>query len=392
MLHFCKGYKYRVLLPEASGRQVLPIAKALRKLGCEVITVQEHKGDLGNVTRYSNEKHVVLGVDTIESVATKFYSDLLHKERIDLVIPLSDFSAGVFAKLKFDIEKRQKTIIATNDYETFMKAFDKLNTMKACMENNIPCPYTFDEVNTIDDIPENVNYPLLIKPRSSCGSIGLHVAYSRIELDRYIKQVHSDRLGDVLVQEYIPQYGRQYNAHFVLDNEQNVKAAVLTEKCRWYPIDGGAGTLCRTVHNKKILNDCEKLLKSIGWVGYCDLDLMEDPRDGSIRIIEINARISANVKICMAAGVNVVEQMLQLYSGLPVKEQLMYKDDVRLRCIHTDLLWFIKSPKRFKCDPSWFSIVRTTDQIWMWSDPIPFFSFSFQALGRYKNEMKKRER
>ena len=387
-----KSLKYVVLLPEASGRQVLPLAKALTKLGCYVITVQEHKADLGNVTRYANEKYVVPKVDSDEKVANRFYLDLLKRKRIDLVIPLSDFSAGIFAKMKESVESSSNTKVATNEYSVFIKAFDKLNTMKICMNNDIPCPVTLDAVYSIDDVPLDVKYPVLLKPRSSCGSIGLHIANDRSTLEKYINQVHAEELGDVLVQEFIPQNGRQYNAHFVMDKNSKVKAAVLAEKCRWFPIDGGASTLCRTVHNKAILTTCEKLLKIIGWIGYCDIDLMEDPRDGSVKIIEINARISANVKICNSAGVNIVEQLLQLYKGKSVNAYLKYKDDIRMRCIHTDLLWFIKSPKRFNSDPSWFSFKRTTDQIWVWDDPFPFLTFSIQALCKYKREMKKRER
>ncbi|MGI6561551.1 MAG: ATP-grasp domain-containing protein [Clostridia bacterium] len=383
---------FTVLLPEASGRQVLPMAKELSALGCRIITVQEHKSDLGNKTRYADKKYVVEGVDTNEEIATKFYLDLLKRESIDLVIPLSDFSAGIFAKHKEEVEKASRTRIATNDYPVFMQAFDKLNTMKVCMKNGIPCPRTLDAIETIDDVPYELSYPVLLKPRSSCGSIGLHIAENRECLGRYIDQVHSENLGDVLVQEFIPQTGRQYNAHFVMDGYSNVKSAVLTEKCRWFPLDGGASTLCRTIHNEDILSSCEKLLKTIGWVGYCDLDLMEDPRDGVVKVIEINARISANVKICFAAGINVARQILQLYREEKVTPENEYKDDVRLRCLHTDLLWFIKSSDRFKANPSWFSLKRTTDQIWSWADPLPFFAFSFQALGRYRKEMKKRER
>ena len=385
-----KGLK--VLLPESSGRQVLPMAKAFKKLGCHVTTVQGKKSDLGSVTRFADKKIVVTGVDEELSVAEPFYSDLVKKDHFDVIVPLSDFSAGIFAKLKADVEKNQGTYIATNDNPVFMQAFDKLNTMKVCMANGIPCPFTLDEVNGIEDVPQDVKYPVLLKPRSSCGSIGLHIANNREELAKYIEQVHGENLGSVLVQEFIPQNGKQYNAHFVLDENHQVKTAVLTEKCRWFPLDGGASTLCRTIHNESILASCTKMLQIMGWVGYCDIDLMEDPRDGSVKVIEINARISANVKLCYKAGVNVALQILQLANKQPVSEFVTYKDDVRMRCIHTDLLWFLKSNKRFATKPCWFSPIRTTDQIFDCADPLPFVSFSIQAVLKYKREMKKRAR
>lgn len=381
-----------VLLPEGSSRQVLPMARLLTKAGCEVTTVQEKKSDLGNVTKFAAKKILKPGVDSDLNVAIPFYRELCKKNAYDLIIPLSDFSANIFANEKEQIESSTRTRVAVNDLSVFLQAADKLNTMLVCMKNDIPCPFTLEAVSTIDDVPVNLQYPVIIKPRSSCGSIGLHIAQNRDALKGYIDQVHNEGLGDVLVQEFIPQTGKQYNAHFLLDANHEVKTAILAEKCRWFPIDGGASTFCRTIHNDEILKMCEKLLRIIGWIGYCDIDLMEDPRDGSVRIIEINARISANVQLCFDAGADIAEQLLQLYSGEEVTEYLYYKEDVRLRCILTDFLWFLKSPNRFKSDPSWFSLKRTYDQIGAWDDIKPFIYFCLEAPLKYRREMKKRKR
>ena len=381
-----------VLLPEGSSRQVLPMARLLTKAGCEVTTVQEKKSDLGNVTRFAAKKILEPGVDSDLDVAIPFYTKLCEENQYDLIIPLSDFSANIFANEKKRIENNGRTKVAVNDLDVFLQAADKLKTMLVCMKNDIPCPYTLDAVSSIDDVPEGLQYPVIIKPRSSCGSIGLHIAQNRNELKGYIEQVHNEGLGDVLVQEFIPQTGKQYNAHFLLDANHEVKTAILAEKCRWFPIDGGASTLCRTIHNNGILKSCERLLKLIGWVGYCDIDLMEDPRDRSVRVIEINARISANVQLCFDAGADIAKQLLQLYSGEEVTAFLDYKDDVRLRCIQTDFLWLLKSPNRFKSDPSWFSLKRTYDQIGAWDDLMPFICFCLEAPLKYRREMKKRKR
>lgn len=381
-----------VLLPEASSRQVLPMARFFSEAGCEVTTVQEKKLDLGYATKFAKKKIIKHGVDSDRSVAVPFYQALCSQNQYDLIIPLSDFSAGIFANEKKRIEQGGKTKVGVNDLDVFMQAADKLHTMLLCMKHQIPCPYTLDAVYSIDDVPDDVKYPVIIKPRSSCGSIGLHLARNRGELRGYITQIQEEGLGDVLVQEYIPQSGKQYNAHLVMDADHEVKSAVLAEKCRWFPIDGGASTLCRTIHNDRILDPCKKLLKLIGWVGYCDIDLMEDPRDGVVKIIEINPRISANVQLCFDAGVNVAEQLLQLYSGEKVTEYLEYRDDVRLRCLLTDFLWLLKSPARFQSDPSWFSLKRTYDQIGAWDDIKPFVCFCLAAPLKYKKEIKKRKR
>lgn len=383
-----KSEKKTVLLMEASSRQVLPMARAFHNAGYDITTVCEHKSDLGNMTRFKNHCYIMERVDSDLDVAERFYQKLVSKNRYDIVMPLSDFSAEVAAKNK---EKwgKQGCYVAVNDFGTFMLAYDKLNTMRVCMENDIPCPYTIlvDDSGQIDF--SAINYPVVIKPRSACGSIGFHIVDNETKLKALlVDNTH----GPLLIQEFIPQTGRQFNAHFVLDENHEVKTAICTQKCRWFPIDGGASTLCRTIKNDYILEICEKLLKTIGWVGYCDLDLMEDPRDGSIRIIEINARISANVKICFSAGANIVQQIIELSNSEKISDFRTYEVDRRLRCMHTDLLWFIKSSNRMKANPSWFSLGRTTDQIFSIDDIIPFLSFSITSVLKYKKEMRKRER
>lgn len=378
----------KVLLMEASSRQVLPMARAFYKMGCEVITVCSNKSDLGNITRFKHSCYVVENIDEDFNIADKFYNDIISEKKYDIVLPLSDFSAHIAAVNK---EKWSALgcYVAVNDWKVFNLAYDKLNTMRICMENDIPCPQTilFEKIGNIDF--ESVKYPVVIKPRSSCGSIGFHIVEDEVALRELLRD---DSHGPLLIQEFIPQSGKQYNAHFVLDSKHNVKTAVCTEKCRWFPLDGGASTLCRTIDNKYILDICEKLLKKLDWIGYCDVDLMEDPRDGSIRVIEINARISANVKICFAAGADVAKQIKELSDGNEVTRFDIVQKEKRLRCIHTDLLWLLKSPNRFNTDPSWFSFCNTTDQIFSLDDILPFIIFSVTSLLKYRREMKKRKR
>jgi len=144
------------------------------------------------------------------------------------------------------------------------------------------------------------------------------------------------------------------------------------------------------VERNDIIASCSKLLKIIKWRGAADIDLIQDPRDGKAKIMEINPRVSGSVKIVFSSGINIAEQIIQLATDKPVSNYLEYKKDVRLRCIHTDLLWFIKSSQRFNTKPSWFSWKNTRDQIWSVDDPLPFFTFSIQAVLKYKREMKKR--
>lgn len=378
----------KVLLTEGACRQTLPMAKAFRALGCQVTTLNATTLDVGNVSRYPRKKIVDCCSDTDVAGTKDAIEKILKSEKYDLVVPMSDFTASLLAREKKYFS--QYAEIATNDWLIFNQAFDKFNTMKICMEKEIPCPKTFLDVRLIEDL-EEINYPVVIKPRSACGSIGFNIAQDTEKLGKLLGDA-DENLGPMLVQEYIPQTGKQFNAHLFLDNNHEIRMALVAEKTRWFPMDGGASTLCLTVDKPEIIESCSRLLKEMKWVGYCDVDLMLDPRDNTPKIIEVNARISANVKICFLAGMNIARLILENTFGERVTHYEGYKEDIRLRYFHTDLLWFINSENRFRSEPSWFSIKNTSDQIFSLSDPLPWFGFTLQAIGKYRKEMKKRER
>lgn len=381
--------KKSVLLLEAYTRQVLPIAKGFHRLGWRVLTLNSSRLDLGNATRYADRKIIVdSAILEDETWLMATIDVLLETEKIDLIVPLSDFSANTLSKNKERLSGKVR--MAVNDPDVFSLAYDKLRTMELCQALGVPCPATPLSPSSVNEI-EALGYPLVAKPRSACGSIGFHVIPNGKELVRFMTD-QGDSLSTYLFQQYIPASGTQYNAHLFLNEAHQVQTAIVAEKVRFFPIDGGASTFCRTVNRPDIVKTCEKLLTAMKWVGYCDVDLILDPRDQQAKVIEVNARISANVMLCFQSGADIAGQIAQCYCGEDVTAYPPPEKEARLRCLHTDLLWFLKSPKRFSSDPSWFSFRNTKDQIFALSDPLPFFTFSLQSMFRYRTAMQARKR
>ena len=176
-----------------------------------------------------------------------------------------------------------------------------------------------------------------------------------------------------------------------VDDDNQIKSAMVFEKNRWFPVHGGSSTLNTSVNDPAIVESCSKLVQTINWRGCCDIDLIRDPRDGVAKIMEINPRMSGSAKIVILSGVNLALQLLQMAKGDEVTGYTSYKEGVRLRCLYTDLLWFMKSKDRFKAKPSWFSMKNTHEQVFSWKDPAPFFVFSVGSLFKLKKELKKRQ-
>ncbi len=368
----------------------MPMMQALHDLGCHITTYNQSKLDLGYASRYPDKKILGFWDREDEEKSYEALLELLKTEKYDVVIPMTDFSATMLSRHKEEL--LQYTHPFVNDWDVFMQAGDKLNTMIACMDNNIPCPYTLREANTVEDILQSdIQYPYIIKPRVGYGSIGFHVIHNEEELRKVFDSSVADH-GAMIVQDYIPQTGVQYKCEVFLDKDGEVKSAVVFDKTRWYPIDGGSTCCSSTVKRPDIVENSVKLLKAIGWRGYGDVDLIEDPRDNTVKVMEINPRITASVKICFVAGVDFARQIVEYEMGQEVTPYLEYEEDRRLRYMHTDLLWFFKSPNRFKAKPSWFSWRRTVDQIWSIKDIWPWFTYTIQAFGKLKKESAKRKR
>lgn len=382
-----KDYKdIKVLLIEGRARQVLPVSKALRQLGCEVTTFNGSKLDPGYASRYPHRKLLAYCDAHNPEGSFKAIKAELEKYHYDLVIPQNDDVAIVLSKHKEELEKL--TTIHVNSWELFTMASDKLKTMKACMDNGLPCPKTFLSLEDFVEHKASVQYPLVVKPRTGCAAVGFHVSNNEEDVMDYVSKAEK-KYGPCLIQEYIPQDGLQYKAELYIDRNGEVKAACVFSKVRWYPIEGGSSTLNEIVDRPDIVNDCVALLKAIGWRGYADIDLIEDTRDGKAKIMEINPRITGSVKICFEAGVNFAKLIVDDYLGKEVEPQFDVKH-VFLRYMHTDILWFLKSPNRFKCKPSWFSFKNTTDQIFSWSDLWVGIAFTLQGFIKMKNDKKKR--
>lgn len=378
----------RVLILEGYSRQSLPLIYAFHKLGCHVAVLCSSKLDVAYVSRYTDERIVGICDRTDVKATQQQVRTLLISMKYDVVVPTVDFSAKLLSDNKEEFSKYAK--IMTNERCIYDFAGDKLKTMRVCMENKIPCPKTLLDINTIDDVSKSdITYPIVLKPREGYGAIGFRRVNSIEELKQIFLNSNND-IKDYVIQEFIPQTGLQYECAMFVDAKNEIKTSVVFSKNRWFPINGGSSTLNITVCRPDIIESCSRLLKEINWRGPADIDLILDERDGLAKIMEINPRVSGSVKIVFESGVDQARQILEYLYGEEVSLYQNYTIGQRLRCSQTDFLWFLKSKNRFKCKPSWFSVKKTKDHTFRWTDPLPWFAFSISGILKYRKEMKKR--
>lgn len=380
----------RVLVLDGYGRQIPGILKQLHDLECCITTISCSKLDPGYASKYPTVRLLSSGFKENLDEMEKVIDRELCSGKYDVVIPVLEPSTNFITK---NSEKYSKNVkIAAAPYKAFIKAYDKEETLKVCQQVGVPCPLTRMEDESVDDYLIKAKYPLALKPRKGTGSMGFRRVNTKDELLDLIKNgtVNPD---EYVIQEYIPQNDIQYVTYMFIGADGETKSAMTAAKLRWFPIDGGSMCLGEAVDRPDLIKYSEKLLKGIGWRGFCQVGYINDPRDNVPKILEINGRIPASVKICYLCGCNIMKQMIEDSYNEPVTK---YKTDIhggiRLRYAQTDFLWFLKSRNRFSSKPSWFDRMNTKDYIFGWDDPWPYFAYSLKGVLRYKKDMEKRKR
>ena len=385
----CAGKK--VLIFGAGGRQALPVCKGFFEIGCIVITYCQSRFDTGYLTRYKS-KNILYNEKNSEGLSFfDFGKKIILEGQYDLVVPLGDKSASYLAEHKAELE--ELCHIAVNDLQIFNKAIDKAKTMKICEQNRIPAPKTLIGNEILPGVEAGlISFPVVVKPRTGVGSIGFQIISSIDKLRDYITN-YDNKNGPLLVQEYIEQGKHpQYRCDLFRDRDGKFRMVMVGKVTRWYPLDGGSGIFAYTVHDKKIANDCMRLLDALNWNGYANIDLVYDIKSNVAKILEINTRTGATIKLDYLAGANVSKLIVENELGLPVTDMVEYPDNIRLTCLLPDLLWFVKSIDRFKTEPSWFDRKGVKDAIFDWSDPLPTFGFLATRVMSFRSASKKRQR
>ena len=328
------------------GLQVLSTARSLKEKGYSVDVIGTHN----EVSRRCNSVNLCKQIE-IDNLDTQTFINHIQKGNYSVVIPMEDDYATWLSRNKEKIEKHTTAKCAVMEYNVYALASDKTQLMAFCKQHDIPHPKTEIIDNNFEKLADTVGFPALIKPSHSAGSRGIKLVNNIDELKQFSKEIIAE-YGESTLQEYICSKDYYFNAMLYRTDDGRYGNYTITKIMRYYPIKGGSSSFCMSIENERILEICKKTLDKLGWVGFADFDILEKG-DGDYRIIEINPRIPASVEAAAASGVHFGEMIVKdITEG--VLMQYTYTPGMQLRCLGLDIAWFLASPNRWKCKPSWF--------------------------------------
>lgn len=280
--------------------------------------------------------------------------ELLNKRCYDVLIPMGDNSVSLLSRNKDNIESKYRCKCACPDYDTLSIVEDKHLFMDFCEQNNIPHPKTAPlNTETLDYCTNNIKFPALIKPDFSVGARGITRVNNKTELHKKYREI-IDKYGPCTLQELIDNNEYYYNVMLYRDKKGSFIANAIIKIVRMYPVNAGSSSCCISVVNNELLNICKECLDKLNWVGIADFDILQCLKTKEYKIIEINPRVPASLKSAMVSGINFPEIIVldSVGESIPL---YTYNENKIMRYLGIDIMWFLKSSKRFNSNPSWFS-------------------------------------
>lgn len=373
-----------ILLLE-SGTQALAILKSISAHKNKIILLVTEIGNYADVSKYVDEC-----LYTCYRVTTRDYlcyvKAVIKEKRIDVIIPMGDTVAEF---LSFHREELLKmTHFKLPIYNDFLKGYDKNKLMTLCAEKGYPHPFTIDlskidykDPSCFDSFP----YPGLLKPNCTTGGRGMCIINNYDDLVR-IYPVIKVEYGECHLQQFIKEGGSQVKIQLYVNEKGELLYSSAMEKVRWYPIKGGSSSCSVTTHKPQMEEICHKILKDINWIGFADFDTIGNPDTGELLIMEINPRLPACIGAAVKAGIDWGQIIVDDALGKPL-ESYPFKEEVIFRHLGFDILWFLKSPERFKTKPNWFKFIgkNVYYQDFHFWDQKPFWVGSFHNLKKLFN-------
>lgn len=382
----CHGQK-RVLILDGMWNKTLAAVRSLGRRGFHVTTGEWTRCAAALFSKYSNRKVRYPSPVSSPDDFMRWLNSEIRSNSYDMVLPMELGTQMLLVKNRGEIE--QYTRLPFADYELTSNIQDKGWLMKFALSNNIPCPETIfpEDPGEVELYKDRIDYPAVIKPRSSSGSRGIVYVKKSSDLFDAYRTVH-ERYPFPIIQEYIPN-GGAYGVGALLNFASEPKASFVYKRLREYPVSGGPSTLRTGVRNKEAEDIALPLLTSLKWTGVAMVEFRVDARDGKPKLMEINPRFWGSLQLAILSGVDFPYLLYKMAVNGDVEVVDHYKLGIKSRwLIPGDIMHFIHNPERFKLIPGFFS-GGARDDVISFDDPMPTLGRISSLLPLiYKKEMR----
>jgi carbamoyl-phosphate synthase large subunit len=223
--------------------------------------------------------------------------DICQRQSVGLVIPTIDTELPAFAGMKDSFSDRGITLCVSGR-ETIEIAGDKNRTHQWLIENDLP---TVRQAIVTDVFPgDGWRWPLIVKPYNGSASSGIAILDDPTELTHFAKK-HPDYIAQEIAR------GKEFTINVYVNRHGKCVCAV-----PHWRIAVRAGEVSKgiTVRNEKLMELARRAAEALPDArGPLNLQCFLD-EEGTIAIIEINARFGGGYPLAHRAGARFTDWLL----------------------------------------------------------------------------------
>ncbi|PQO25689.1 hypothetical protein C5Y96_23000 [Blastopirellula marina] len=371
------------------GANALSIARCLGRSGIQVMALNYENSPV----RYSRFAQW-LSFDGKPQGKSTWRDFLLGSVSNDLqgavLIPASDDALELLIEHYAQLKRKFRLDLFVPDAQALM--LNKLQTYQAAARVGVPTPkfWLVDSKASVLSLQDQLVFPLLVKPLYShrfVATFGVKflVAESFEQLNEAWDKLGEDH--EVMLVEKIPGPDSQLCSYYTYIDEDGKHLFQFTKRIiRRFPPEMGVACRHVTDHIPELVEPATKLFAEAGLRGLANVEFKLDPRDGVLKLIECNARITAANTLLDRCGYNLALFLYQRVVEGDTPQFGDYPDKVYLWNPVDDLRAFMQLRSRGELSFwDWIqsiSKINVTLQIFQWSDPLPTWMDTWHRLCR----------
>lgn len=260
---------------------------------------------------------------------------------------------------------------------------DKYRQYTLALEAGIPVPKTFlpNSMEEVEELKSHIPYPAFIKGaevtlwRSKMGvaSKGFVVNTPEELTDRF--RAIYEKGANGLIQEIIPGPDtNHYKSSCYVSKSGEILLAFGLQKIRQQPVGFGFGCMVRSVEYPDMVELGKEFFRKIGYRGVGSSEFKLDPRDGKLKLIELNPRYWQQNGLPDRCGMNFPLMHYLDLVGEDPKPVSGYRAGVKWVNVYCDIESFREYRKRGQLSLlSWLGSYRGELMLsdLEWDDPVP---------------------
>ncbi len=209
------------------------------------------------------------------------------------------------------------------DFPLLDRITDKGEFYRICEELSIPYPKTWTVLASEGDLPDDLPFPLVVKPANSAaydllefpGKEKVYAVDDRRGLDEVMGSLaRSGYSKEVVLQDFVPGGDSALRSLTVFTDRHGEARVVSGGRVviqDHSPILIGNPCCIMGERVEQIISDAKRFLAHVGYHGVANFDIKFDERDGSYRFFEVNTRPGRNSWYVTLGGVEFTEPIVR---------------------------------------------------------------------------------